>query len=92
MTVADRIIGWALARKPDLCVGGEVNPYMRRWYVIPRNRLLNIYVHQFMRDDEDRAQRGGSTTAHGWFVWEAPFLGESSIGKIWKPARVKATG
>jgi hypothetical protein len=42
-------------RKPDLCIGGEANPYMRRWYVIPRNRWFNIYLHNMLRDDDDRA-------------------------------------
>jgi hypothetical protein len=28
---------------------------MLRWYIIPRNRWLNIYLHKFMRDDDDRA-------------------------------------
>lgn len=29
--------------------------YLRRWYVIPRNALLNVYVHQFIHSDDDRA-------------------------------------
>lgn len=42
-------------RKPDFVVGNPVSPYLRRWYVIPRNRFLNIYYHEFLRSDEDRA-------------------------------------
>jgi hypothetical protein len=42
-------------RAPDLEIGGHGNPYLRRWFVIPRNRLCNIYLHQFLRDDDDRA-------------------------------------
>lgn len=42
-------------RKPDQVIGGSDRPYMLRWYVIPRNRLLNIYVHHFLRSDDDRA-------------------------------------
>lgn len=45
----------AASRPPDLVIGGEANPYLRRWYAIPRNRWLNVYVHQFLRDDDDRA-------------------------------------
>lgn len=30
-------------------------PYLRRWYVIPRNRFLNVYLHQFVTSDDDRA-------------------------------------
>jgi hypothetical protein len=42
-------------RKPDFVIGGEDNPYLRRWWVIPRNKLFNIYLHQMLRDDDDRA-------------------------------------
>lgn len=41
--------------RPNLDIGGEANPYMRRWFVIPRNRWFNIYLHQVKRDDDDRA-------------------------------------
>lgn len=42
--------------KPHQIIGGENgDPYMLRWYVIPRNPLLNIYVHKFLRSDDDRA-------------------------------------
>lgn len=46
--------GW-LSGKPHFIIGGEQNPYMYRWYVLPRNRFLNIYLHKFLRDDDDRA-------------------------------------
>lgn len=42
------------SRAPDQIIGGD-SPYLKRWYVIPRNRLFNIYVHQFLRSDDDRA-------------------------------------
>lgn len=42
-------------RKPDFIIGGVDNPYMLRWWVIPRNRFFNIYLHKFLRDDDDRA-------------------------------------
>lgn len=43
------------ARKPDFIIGGEDNPYCLRWWVVPRNRIFNIYLHHFVRDDDDRA-------------------------------------
>lgn len=43
--------GW-LSGKPHFVIGDN---YLLRWYVIPRNRLLNIYLHKFLHDDEDRA-------------------------------------
>lgn len=45
----------AFRRPPDFIVGGWDNPYMLRWWIIPRNRFFNIYLHKFLRDDEDRA-------------------------------------
>ncbi len=44
-----------LLRPPHFVIGHEGSPYMNRWYVIPRNRLFNIYLHQILRSDDDRA-------------------------------------
>lgn len=44
-----------LRGEPHLIVGKPTDPYLLRWYVIPRNRFLNIYLHHFMRSDDDRA-------------------------------------
>lgn len=41
--------------QPHQIIGGADDPYMLRWYLIPRNRALNVYLHKFMRDDDDRA-------------------------------------
>jgi hypothetical protein len=45
----------AAKRPPDFVIGGAATPYMRRWWIIPRNRFFNIYLHQFLRSDDDRA-------------------------------------
>lgn len=42
-------------RPPDFIIGGADNPYMRRWFLIRRNRLCNIYLHNIRRSDDDRA-------------------------------------
>lgn len=42
-------------RPPDFVIGGADKPYVRRWWIIPRNRWFNIYLHQFLRSDDDRA-------------------------------------
>lgn len=42
-------------REPDFLIGGSEHPYMRRWWVIPRNKYFNIYLHNFLRSDDDRA-------------------------------------
>lgn len=43
--------GW-LSGGPHFIIGPR---YLLRWYVIPRNPWLNVYLHQFLHDDEDRA-------------------------------------
>ncbi|WP_205836086.1 hypothetical protein [Methylobacterium brachiatum] len=57
----------AASRPPDVIIGGEADPYMRRWWVIPRNRWFNVYLHHFMRSDDDRALHD-----HPW--WNVSFL------------------
>lgn len=48
-------LGKLLSGRPHLVIGGEDNPYLIRRFLIPRNRLLNIYLHKFVRSDDDRA-------------------------------------
>jgi hypothetical protein len=48
-------------REPDFIVGGRENPYLRRWHLIPRNPVFNIYLHHFLRSDDDRAHH-----CHPW--------------------------
>ena len=46
---------WAqgiMAREPDFVIGDD---YLRRWYVLPRNPWLNLYLHQIRKSDDDRA-------------------------------------
>jgi hypothetical protein len=45
----------AASRPPDFIVGGEEQAYLRRWWLIPRNPVFNVYLHQFLRSDDDRA-------------------------------------
>jgi hypothetical protein len=56
-------------RKPNFVVpGGSVEkPYMQRWWVIPKNDWLNIYVHRLQRDDDARGLHD-----HPW--WNISFL------------------
>ena len=44
-----------IPREPDFVIGGADRPYLRRWWVIPRNRWFNVYLHHFLRSDDDRA-------------------------------------
>jgi hypothetical protein len=45
----------SLTRPPDFIIGPLSDPYLLRWWVIPRNRWFNIYLHKMLRDDDDRA-------------------------------------
>lgn len=42
-------------RPPDFVIGEKDDPYFERWYIIPRNRWFNIYLHHFLKSDDDRA-------------------------------------
>lgn len=43
------------SRSPDFKIGPPEDPYMLRWWAIPRNRWFNIYIHLIRHDDDDRA-------------------------------------
>lgn len=45
----------ASRRNPDFIIGRTDEPYLLRWYVIPKNTRFNIYFHHFLRSDDDRA-------------------------------------
>lgn len=62
-----RMLRLALSRGPAFIIGGVERPYLCRWYVIPRNSVFNVYLHKFMRSDDDRALHD-----HPW--WNASFL------------------
>lgn len=53
------MVGYAeaaiLGRAPDLVIGGADNPYLRRWHLTPRGQGPAVYLHHFLRDDDDRA-------------------------------------
>jgi hypothetical protein len=53
--IRNAILRWARNRQPDFVIGGPAAPYLRRHWLIPRNRFFNIYVHEFLRSDDDRA-------------------------------------
>jgi hypothetical protein len=61
------------SRPPDFMVGDPNDPYMLRWWWIPRNRYFNIYIHKFLKDDDDRAKHDHpwwsySLMCEGWLV------------------------
>lgn len=42
-------------RPADFLIGEPSDPYMRRWWLIPRNDQFNVYYHEILKDDDDRA-------------------------------------
>lgn len=64
------------SRQPDFIIGSD-QPYMLRWWLLPRNPLLNIYAHKFLRSDDDRALHDHpwssmSVLLHGLYVEHEP--------------------
>lgn len=53
--LARHLIARATRRAPDVVIGEADSPYLLRWHPIPRNPIFNVYLHQFLRDDDDRA-------------------------------------
>ncbi|QHS09154.1 hypothetical protein [Sinimarinibacterium sp. NLF-5-8] len=53
--LAQRLIHQAAKRPPDFVVKSQSGDYLRRWWLLPRNRLFNVYLHQIVGDDDDRA-------------------------------------
>ena len=42
-------------RDPDFVIGPKDAPYLQRWWLIPRNRWFNVYLHHILHSDDDRA-------------------------------------
>lgn len=69
--------------RPHQIIGGADDPYLLRWYIIPRNRWLNVYVHKFLRSDDDRALHD-----HPWWFVSLVLRGgyleisETAAGKL----------
>jgi len=64
-------------RAPDFIIGGEDDPYLLRWFVLPRNPVFNLYLHEFRRSDDDRALHDHpylfncSVIVEGWYFEHA---------------------
>jgi len=45
----------ARERAPDVIIGGTDNPYLKRWHLTPKGNDEAVYLHHFLRSDDDRA-------------------------------------
>lgn len=73
-----------LCGQPHFVIGDPADPYLLRWYLIPRNRYINIYLHKFLKDDDDRALHD-----HPWWfvslmVWGGYFEHSELERNTWK--------
>jgi hypothetical protein len=60
-----------LSGEPHQVIGEDrSDPYLLRWYVVPRNRFLNVYVHEFCRSDDDVPHD------HPWWFFSVLIEGE----------------
>ena len=57
-----------ILRKPDIVIG---DGYLSRWWLLPRNKYFNIYLHKFAGSDDDRALHD-----HPWFSCSFLLKGE----------------
>ena len=72
--------------EPHMIVGGSDNPYLLRWYVIPRNPVLNVYLHKFLRSDDDQALHD-----HPW--WFVSLILKGRYAEISeKPLKIRTAG
>lgn len=61
---------------------GEGDPAVYRWWIIPRNRFFNIYLHKFMQDDKQHLHD------HPWWNCSLPLVqGYGERMFIFNPAR-----
>lgn len=50
-------------RKPDLTIlTRDGAPYLERWWLIPRNKYFNVYLHKISSSDDDRCLH-----CHPWY-------------------------
>jgi hypothetical protein len=50
--MVSRILDWLFAKR--VIVNCEHDPYLHRWFIIRRERFA-LFIHRFVRGDEDRA-------------------------------------
>lgn len=64
---------WALTYiaehpKPDFHVGPGDDHQLQRWFVVPRNPFNNVYLHRFLRSDDDRALHDHPWDNRSWVL------------------------
>lgn len=65
--------------KPHFIIGDPSRPYLLRWWILPRNRYFNLFLHKFLRDDDDRALHDHPW----WFISIVLWGGYREITETW---------
>jgi hypothetical protein len=65
------------ARPADLEISGDDagDVYLQRWFILPRNPVFNLYLHRFLKDDDDRALHD-----HPW--WSLSVLLDGALREV----------
>jgi len=71
-----------LKRRADFIIGNKNDPYMQRWWLIPRNKYFNLYLHLILKSDDDRALHD-----HPWI--NVSVLLEGEYGEWLPPGRLR---
>lgn len=92
-----RCVAVMVRRAPDMVIGGQERPYMFRWWFLPRNRWFNVYLHDFRRDDDDRALHDHpwpslSILLNGSLVETYAAVPERAAEKAWQITRILRQG
>jgi hypothetical protein len=68
---------------PNITIGPADSVYLLRWYLIPRNKWLNAYLHHFKRSDDDTMHD------HPWWNISLILQGEYTEQTDWFGAIIK---
>lgn len=74
------------SREPDFVIHtDDGGVYLRRWWLVPRNDLRNVYLHEALVDDQDYAlhdHRGPNTS----YILEGAYREHMESGVYERPA------
>jgi hypothetical protein len=62
-------------------IGGDEDPYLRRWFVTPKGDGPAVYLHQFLRDDDDRALHDHPWSSCG-IILEGGYIEHTPAGQV----------
>ena len=75
------------SRECDVAIGGRENTYMQRWFIIPRNKYFNLYLHRVLKSDDARALHD-----HPWWSLSLCLDGRMREHRSDKEVRVISSG